>query len=90
MTSRVSLRGESPRSFVKEGLVLGLVSLAGPLAMNMYVPAFPEMAVALETNSEAYLAVVLSLIKLHIRSIWHTITGGKNGLTIWSEEGNLS
>ncbi|MFB7146030.1 multidrug effflux MFS transporter [Agrobacterium deltaense] len=36
---------------VQEALILGLVSLAGPLAMNMYVPAFPEMARALGTTS---------------------------------------
>ena len=42
---------------------------------------------ALETNAEAYLPVVLSLIKLHIRSLWHTLMGGKNGLTLWPEEG---
>ncbi|EJD08119.1 HCP-like protein, partial [Fomitiporia mediterranea MF3/22] len=42
---------------------------------------------ALETNSEAYLPVVLSLIKLHVRSFWHTLTGGQNGLSLWPEEG---
>ncbi|KAI5123803.1 hypothetical protein M0805_009098 [Coniferiporia weirii] len=41
---------------------------------------------ALETNSEAYLPVMLSLVKLHVRSIWHTVMGGKNGLSIWPEE----
>jgi SEL1 protein len=39
---------------------------------------------ALETNAEAYLPVTISLIKLHARSIWHTLTGGKNGLDLWS------
>lgn len=39
---------------------------------------------ALETNTEAYLPVILSLVKLHARSIWHTLTGGKNGLDLWS------
>ena len=38
---------------------------------------------AYETNSEAYLPVLLSLVKLHARSIWHTLMGGKGGLTIW-------
>lgn len=42
---------------------------------------------ALETNSEAYLPVILSLIKLHIRSLWHTLTGGKDGLALWSDDG---
>ncbi|KAF5380549.1 hypothetical protein D9615_004708 [Tricholomella constricta] len=38
---------------------------------------------ALETNSEAYLPVLLSLGKLYLRSIWHTLMGGKGGLNIW-------
>ncbi|TDL23048.1 HCP-like protein [Rickenella mellea] len=41
---------------------------------------------ALETNSEAYFPVMLSLIKLHIRSFWYTLMGGKDGLTLWSDE----
>ncbi|EJF57566.1 HCP-like protein [Dichomitus squalens LYAD-421 SS1] len=46
---------------------------------------------AYETNSEAYLPVLLSLLKLHARSIWHTVMGGKNGLTIWdSDEDNAA
>lgn len=44
---------------------------------------------ALETNSEAYLPVVLSLIKLHVRSLWHTLKGGKNGLDLWDFEEDL-
>ncbi|KAA1470562.1 HCP-like protein [Dentipellis sp. KUC8613] len=42
--------------------------------------------VALETNAEAYLPVTLSLLKLHARSFWHTLTGGKDGLSIWESE----
>jgi hypothetical protein len=41
---------------------------------------------ALETNSEAYLPVILSLAKLYARSIWHTIMGGSGGLNIWSPD----
>lgn len=41
---------------------------------------------ALQTNSEAYLPVVLSLVKLYIRSIWHTLMGGQNGLNIWTPD----
>ena len=41
---------------------------------------------ALETNTEAYLPVVLSLAKLYARSIWHTLMGGHGGLNIWSPE----
>ncbi|KAJ3513423.1 hypothetical protein NLJ89_g2960 [Agrocybe chaxingu] len=41
---------------------------------------------ALETNSEAYLPVILSLVKLYARSIWHTMTGGKNGLNLWGPD----
>ncbi|TFY81441.1 hypothetical protein EWM64_g2573 [Hericium alpestre] len=39
--------------------------------------------VALDTNNEAYLPVTLSLIKLHVRSLWHTLMGGKDGLSLW-------
>ncbi|KII95703.1 hypothetical protein PLICRDRAFT_150569 [Plicaturopsis crispa FD-325 SS-3] len=41
---------------------------------------------ALETNSEAYLPVMLSLVKLHARSFWHTLMGGKGGLSLWQDE----
>ena len=39
---------------------------------------------ALETNEEAYLPVTISLVKLHAKSIWHTLKGGKNGLDLWN------
>ncbi|KAH0829180.1 hypothetical protein J3R83DRAFT_2728 [Lanmaoa asiatica] len=46
---------------------------------------------ALETNSEAYLPVLLSLIKLYARSFWHTLQGGQNGLALWGyDEDKLS
>ncbi|KAH9942227.1 HCP-like protein [Epithele typhae] len=38
---------------------------------------------AYETNAEAYLPVLLSLLKLHARSAWHTLMGGQGGLTLW-------
>jgi SEL1 protein len=41
---------------------------------------------AMETNSEAYLPGILSLIKLHIRSFWHTLMGGKGGLKLWTSD----
>ena len=41
---------------------------------------------AYETNSEAYLPVLLSLGKLYIHSIWHTLMGGEDGLNIWYPE----
>jgi SEL1 protein len=43
---------------------------------------------ALETNTEAYLPIVLSLIKLHLRSIWHALSGGsqREKLLIWGDE----
>lgn len=43
---------------------------------------------ALETNSEAYLPVILSLGKLYLRSFWHTLMGGKGGVNIWSPSDN--
>jgi SEL1 protein len=38
---------------------------------------------ALETNGEAYLPVVISLAKLYVRSAWHTLNGGTEGLRLW-------
>lgn len=38
---------------------------------------------AVETNSEAYLPVLLSLVKLYARSFWYTLQGGKDGLNLW-------
>ncbi|KAG8849983.1 ERAD-associated protein [Tulasnella sp. 330] len=39
---------------------------------------------ALETNSEAYFPVLLSLMKLYLRSFWYTFTGGtEKSLTLW-------
>ncbi len=42
--------------------------------------------IALETNVEAYLPVALSLFRLHARSLWHTLTGRKGGLSLWSSK----
>ncbi|KZT01467.1 HCP-like protein [Laetiporus sulphureus 93-53] len=41
---------------------------------------------AYETNSESYLPVLMSLVKLHLRSIWHTLMGGTGGLSIWGDD----
>ncbi|EIN06738.1 HCP-like protein [Punctularia strigosozonata HHB-11173 SS5] len=41
---------------------------------------------ALITNSEAYLPITLSLVKLYARSFWHTLRGGKGGLSLWSAD----
>lgn len=41
---------------------------------------------ALDTNSEAYLPVMLSLVKLYARSFWHTIRGGTEGLSFWGDD----
>jgi SEL1 protein len=45
---------------------------------------------ALETNTEAYLPVVLSLGKLYVRSIWHTLRGGAGGLNLWYNDDDES
>ncbi|KAF9565588.1 HCP-like protein [Agrocybe pediades] len=45
---------------------------------------------ALETNSESYLPVALSLVKLYARSIWHTLMGGENGLNLWGPDDDQS
>ena len=42
---------------------------------------------ALETNPDAYIPVFLSIWKLHLRSMWHTVSGGKQkGLNLWSDD----
>lgn len=48
---------------------------------------------ALDTNTEAYLPVILSLCKLYAKSLWYTLSGGRDhGLTLWGadddDEGN--
>lgn len=43
---------------------------------------------ALETNAEAYIPVYLSLIKLQLKSLWHSLTGGTDKeLTLWTDDG---
>ncbi|KAF8308200.1 HCP-like protein [Clavulina sp. PMI_390] len=40
---------------------------------------------ALETNTEAYLPVMLSLSKLYLKSLWYTITNGQDkSLLLWN------
>jgi SEL1 protein len=41
---------------------------------------------ALETNGEAYLPVMLALLKLYARSVWHTLNGGQDGLRLWPHD----
>lgn len=38
---------------------------------------------ALETNQEAYIPVIMSLVKLHARSLWHVLLGGDDNLNLW-------
>lgn len=45
---------------------------------------------AVETNSEAYLPVLLSLVKLYGRSLWYTLQGGKDGLNLWKYDADKS
>ncbi|KAI9508559.1 hypothetical protein F5148DRAFT_1195612 [Russula earlei] len=40
--------------------------------------------IALETNVEAYLPVILSLFRLHARNLWYTLTGREGSLDLWS------
>lgn len=42
--------------------------------------------VALQTNVEAYLPVMLSLFRLHAHSLWHTFIGREGGLSLWSNK----
>ncbi|TRM69138.1 hypothetical protein BD626DRAFT_6549 [Schizophyllum amplum] len=39
-----------------------------------------------ETNSEAYVPVLLSLMKLYARSAWHSLNGNPGGLNLWEDE----
>ena len=70
-------------------LSLGLLHGTDMFRVKDFHLAKRHYDLALETNSEAYLPVVLSLIKLHVRSIWHTLMGGENGLALWPVEGSL-
>ena len=38
---------------------------------------------ALETNSEAYVPVILSLIKLHAKSLWYVLLGGADNVNLF-------
>jgi SEL1 protein len=38
---------------------------------------------AMMTHSEAYLPGLISLVKLYAKSIWHTLKGGEDGLSLW-------
>ncbi|KAI0272118.1 hypothetical protein BGY98DRAFT_1002630 [Russula aff. rugulosa BPL654] len=42
--------------------------------------------IALETNVEAYLPVMLSLFRLHTHSLWYTLIGREGGLSLWSSK----
>ncbi|MGZ8311524.1 MAG: MFS transporter, partial [Allosphingosinicella sp.] len=51
----------------RRALVLGLISLSSPLALNMYVPAFPRMAADLGTApAEIQLSLTSLLVALAI------------------------
>ncbi|THH01341.1 hypothetical protein EW026_g1344 [Hermanssonia centrifuga] len=41
---------------------------------------------ALATNGEAYIPAMLSLVKLHAKSLWYTILGGSDTLNLWRYE----
>jgi MFS transporter, DHA1 family, multidrug resistance protein len=43
----------SERSFIKSALVLGLLSAAGPFAIDMYIPALPAIAADLSAATAA-------------------------------------
>lgn len=41
---------------------------------------------ALGISVDAYLPVTLSLFKLYVKSVWHTVRGGKDGLNLWTSD----
>jgi DHA1 family bicyclomycin/chloramphenicol resistance-like MFS transporter len=51
-----------PVGLARLGLVLGLISLSSPLALNMYVPAFPRMAADLGTDPGSIQLSLTSLL----------------------------
>ena len=51
-----------PAGLARLGLVLGLISLSSPLALNMYVPAFPRMAAELGTDPASIQLSLTSLL----------------------------
>jgi DHA1 family bicyclomycin/chloramphenicol resistance-like MFS transporter len=53
------LNPATPHSRLRMAVVLGLVSLSGPMAINMYVPAFEHIATSLRTDTAT---VQLSLV----------------------------
>jgi DHA1 family bicyclomycin/chloramphenicol resistance-like MFS transporter len=66
-----SLATGTPRRVLgRQALVLGLVALSSPLALNMYVPAFPQMAADLGTDPAA--------IQLSLTSLLAALAVGQN------------
>jgi DHA1 family bicyclomycin/chloramphenicol resistance-like MFS transporter len=66
-----SLATVTPRRVLaRQALVLGLVALSSPLALNMYVPAFPRMAADLGTDPAA--------IQLSLTSLLAALAVGQN------------
>lgn len=64
------LTAEERRDLKRRARILGFVSLSSPLAMNMYVPAFPQMAASLRTD--------VASIQLTITSYLVALAVGQN------------
>ena len=62
--------GAAAGGLARQAIVLGLVSLSSPLALNMYVPAFPRMAADLGTDPAA--------IQLSLTSLLAALAVGQN------------
>ena len=63
MTAAGTSPALGPRGgLARQALVLGLISLSSPLALNMYVPAFPQMAADLGTDPAAIQLSLTSLL----------------------------
>lgn len=71
-------------------LKIGFKSDSYPSCRQDFHLAKRHYDLALETNSEAYIPVLLSLIKLYARSIWHTLQGGQDGLSLWGHDEDKS
>lgn len=70
MNDRRQIEGDARARRGRQALVLGIVSLPTPLAMNMYVPSFPQIAAALGTGTAG--------VQLSITSFLAALAVGQN------------
>ncbi|MDB5698939.1 MAG: transporter, family, bicyclomycin/chloramphenicol resistance protein [Alphaproteobacteria bacterium] len=62
MAASEASEGVRPQGNSRHALVLGLIALAGPLGINMYVPAFPVIATDLHVAAERVQLSLMSFL----------------------------